>query len=259
LGKYARDISALKTRGWYAKEVKDLKNWKIQLIALGALLVITGIIIFFFLSPGARARKNSRLQTQADRAISAGNFVDAEVALRHALEVAAEDPDLLYKLGTVLEREGVLGQARDSFIAASRARKSPEPGYAAGMVSLKLNQREEAENFFKDNNLNWPDHLPTLYQLGAILANKGKCGEAVKYFEKIIQLQPSEAEAYNNLGYCYYSLGEMEKARDRLKKALELRPGFEAAQKSLETVEADLAGKPQPGATVKEKACKTCR
>jgi Flp pilus assembly protein TadD len=236
-----------------------LKNWKIRLLAMGTLLVVIGVLIFFFLSPGARTRKISRLQNQADRAIAAGNFVDAEVALRRALETAPEDPELLYRLGTVLEREGILDQARDSFLSAAKARKSPEPGYSAGMVSLKLNQREEAEKFFRDNNQNWPEHLPTLYQLGAILANKGRCAEAVKIFEKIVQLKPAEAEAYNNLGFCYYTLGELEKARASLQKALELRPGFEAANKSLETVEADLQGKPQAGTTAKEKACKTCK
>ena len=234
-----------------------MKNWKVRAVVAGALLVISGIAIFFWISPGRKASKISRLQKQADQAISSGQFLDAEIVLRKAVELDPNNPDLLLKLGSVLEKEGVLDQAKKTYLEALGAGKSPEPGFNAAMVSLKLNDPEDAERLFLENNRLWPDHTTTMYQLGAIMAKKGKFQEAAKYFEKITVLDPKEAEAYNNLGYCYYSLEQLEKARDMFKKALEINPNLETAKKSLQTVESDLAGQPQDGSTAK--TCKDCK
>ena len=233
-----------------------MKNWKIQAVMIGIFLVISGIAIFFWMSPGRKASKISRFQKQADRAISSGHFLDAEISLRKALDIDPENPELWLALGAVLERQGVLDQAKLAYQAAAKANTSSEPGFKAGMVSLKLNEPEDAERFFLENSQNWPEHTPTLYQLGAIMAKKGKYQEAIKYFEKITTVDPKEAEAFNNLGFCYYSQDQLEKARDMFKKALEINPGLDSAKRSLQTVEADLSGKPQDGATAK--TCKEC-
>ena len=234
-----------------------MKSWKIQAVIIGIFLVISGIAIYFWTSPGRKGAKVSRFQKQADRAISSGHFLDAEISLRKALDIDPENPELWLALGTVLERQGVLDQAKQAYESAAKANKSPEPGFKAGMVSLKLNEPEDAERLFLENSRNWPEHTPTLYQLGAIMAKKGKYQEAIKYFEKITALEPKEAEAWNNQGFCYYSLEQPEKARDMFKKALEINPGLDSAKRSLATVEADLAGKPQDGSTAK--TCKDCK
>jgi tetratricopeptide (TPR) repeat protein len=234
-----------------------LKNWKIQAVIVGAILVLSGIAIFFYLSPGSSAEKIERIGKKADAAVSAKNYIDAEVLLRKGLESYPNDPDLLLKLGNVLEKEGVLDQAREAYLSSAHAKKSAEPEYQAGMVALKLNEQDEAEKLFLDNNKDFPDHVPTLYQLGAIMAKQGKYDEAITYFQKITSLLPSEAEAYNNLGFCYFSMEQPQKAKEMFLKALAINPNFEAAKKSLETVEADLAGKPQQGSSAQK--CKDCK
>lgn len=234
-----------------------MKNRKVQAAIAGVVLVISGLAIFLWVNPGRKTSKISRYQAQAEKAISAGQFLDAEIVLRKALEAAPDNPDLLFKLGVVLEKEGVLDQAKKAYLQALRANKSPEPGFNAGMVSLKLSEPEDAERLFLDNHREWPKHIPTMYQLGAMMANRGKYEEAIGYFEIIIGLDPKEAEAYNNLGYCYYSLDQLEKARDMFNKALSLNPGLESAKKSLETVESDLAGNSQDGSTTQK--CTDCK
>ena len=196
-----------------------MKSWKIQAVIVGALLVISGIAIFFYLSPGGGAEKIARIQKQADASIASKNYIDAEVALRKGLESYPNNPDLLLKLGDVLEKEGVLDQARDAYLSSAQAKKSAEPRYEAGMVSLKLNQPDEAEKLFVQNNQDFPDHVPTLYQLGALLAKQGKYDQAITYFSKITTLLPSEAEAYNNLGFCYYSMQQPQKAKEMFEKS----------------------------------------
>jgi len=234
-----------------------LKNWKVQAVVIGLLLLFSGVGIFYFLSPSGRARNVLRLEKQADQAVAAGQLLDAEILVRKALEVEPNAPDLLLKLGTVLEKEGVLSQAKDVYVQASAAKKSAGPGYYAGVVALKMNDRGEAERLFVENNLNWPEHVPTMYQLGAILAKKGQYKEALPFFQRVTELEPNEAEAYTNLGFCYYNLEQPEKAKEMYLKALELNSNFEPARKSLQAVEADLTGKPQQGLTSEK--CPTCR
>jgi len=232
-----------------------LKKWKIEVAVVGLLLAITGVLLFF-LNPGVQARKVDRMIKDGDRAVSAGQLLDAEILLRKAADKQPDNPDLQLKLGTVLEKEGVLEQAKEQYVAASKAKKIPEPGYQAGMVALKMNNRDEAERLLLENIASWPSHVPTLYQLGAIYAKQGKYEEAIKYFSKIVETEPKEAEAYNDLGFCYFSLEQPQKAKEMFLKALEINPNFESAKKSLETVEADLAGKPQQGSTAQK--CPDC-
>jgi Flp pilus assembly protein TadD len=234
-----------------------VKNWKVQAAVIGALLLLSGAAILIWHNLGQKDSRVARFTKQADQALSSGRFLDAEIAIRKALEIEPNNPLLEIKLGQVLERQGVLDQAKSAYITAQKANLSAEPGFLAGMVSLRLSEPQDAERLFLENNQAWPDHAPTLYQLGAIMAKRGKYQDAVKYFEKIVTIDPKEAEAYNNLGFCYFSLGQTEKAREMFKKALEINPNLDSAKKSLQTLESEQSGAPEDGATAK--TCKECK
>jgi Flp pilus assembly protein TadD len=219
----------------------------------GLVLLLAPLLLLavYFGRPYLQKKRIARLEAQAQQLFASGELIDAELALRKALELDAADPELHFQLGQVLEKEGVLDQARDQYLEAGKARKIPDALYNAGVMAFKLSDQAGAEKTFRENLRSWPEHVPTLYQLGWLTARTGKCPEAIPYFEKIITAAPGEAEAYNNLGYCYYLLDQLEPARDMFKKALELKPDFESAKKSLETVEQDLAApaSEQPGST----------
>jgi tetratricopeptide (TPR) repeat protein len=207
----------------------------IAFMALGAIIIAT-----YWARPYIKKARISRLEQKAETEISRGDFIDAEIVLRKALAIDPGNADIHFKLGRVLESEGVLAEAKENYLMASQSKMSPEPGYKAGLMAIMLGNPEEAEQIFNENILQWPEHIPTLYQLGYLLAKKGEYEEAIEHFEKIIIIAPNEAEAYNNIGYCFYNLEQKEKARDMFKKALELKPDFESAKKSLESVEEDL-------------------
>ncbi len=50
--------------------------------------------------------------------------------------------------------------------------------------------------------------------------------QAIKTFEKIIELSPTEAKMYYNLGLIHYTLGNLEQAKSYYAKALELKPDY---------------------------------
>jgi len=63
------------------------------------------------------------------------------------------------------------------------------------------------------------------FQVGVAFEHKGDRTQAVKYFEKCLQLSPDFAEALNYLGYMWAEKGEnLEKAREMIARALKAEP-----------------------------------
>lgn len=55
-------------------------------------------------------------------------------------------------------------------------------------------------------------------------AKMGLWNEAIMRWERIIEIDPKNSKAYNNLGVAYEAKGEFDKARLAYQKALELEP-----------------------------------
>lgn len=62
-------------------------------------------------------------------------------------------------------------------------------------------------------------------EFGIDLAQMSLWNDAALRFERAVQIDPSYAEAWNNLGIGYEQLGRLEDARDAYDQALLLAPG----------------------------------
>ena len=69
-----------------------------------------------------------------------------------------------------------------------------------------------------------PSDPETLRLLGIVSGIKGDYPSALKYFNKILELDPKSAGAHVNLGTTYQNMGDKEKARAFFEKAVELDP-----------------------------------
>jgi Flp pilus assembly protein TadD len=116
--------------------------------------------------------------------------------------------------------------------------------------ALRLNPNMEIAK----NNLDWivaqkveADHHPGSTPADAALllslqhALSHRYQECVDASRQAIQLNPAMAEAYNNLGYCYASLGNLDDGIGNLREALRLRPDFPLASSNLSWVLAKKA------------------
>lgn len=81
-----------------------------------------------------------------------------------------------------------------------------------------MNEQEQPPDFFADGN----EHLRT-----------GQYVEAVKSFEKFIELMPESPEGHNNLGLAVFHNGDLDRATREFQVALDLSPDFAAAQANL--------------------------
>ncbi len=61
-------------------------------------------------------------------------------------------------------------------------------------------------------------------EFGIAVAQKGLWREAIFWWEKAAQIDPTYAAAYNNLAIAYEHEGELDKARNAYEKALGLEP-----------------------------------
>lgn len=69
---------------------------------------------------------------------------------------------------------------------------------------------------------------------GNKVAVRGLWREAIFRWEKAIEIDPTYAEAYNNLGVGYEHEGQLDKARKAYEKALELDPNNTRIQQNFE-------------------------
>ena len=67
-----------------------------------------------------------------------------------------------------------------------------------------------------------PHHVLALSAKGSALASLGRPREALKSFERAIDLDPETAEHYRNAALCQLELDELDAARALLEQALEL-------------------------------------
>ena len=68
---------------------------------------------------------------------------------------------------------------------------------------------------------------------GITLSKMGKSEEAIKHFDKVIELNPEYADAYSSRGAAYTHLKQYERAKEDFKKLLDLNPNEAIAMLNL--------------------------
>jgi type IV pilus biogenesis/stability protein PilW len=64
----------------------------------------------------------------------------------------------------------------------------------------------------------------THFNLGVHLHNRREFSKAIHAYQKVIQLDPTYVEAYNNLGMIYQEIGDLDKAFEAYQKSVEINP-----------------------------------
>ena len=140
-------------------------------------------------------------------------------------------------LGDVRLRAGKLDEAIEMYRAALASR----PGYAQGHsnygMALEL-QGRKAEAFAEyeaavrcEGSLAEPRH-----NLARLLAEQGRRKQAVEQYETVLSANPDFAESHLNLGLLLIEAGSVEEGAWHLERAIHLKPGLDAARKTLEAV-----------------------
>ncbi|MFH1007990.1 MAG: tetratricopeptide repeat protein [Candidatus Latescibacterota bacterium] len=78
--------------------------------------------------------------------------------------------------------------------------------------------------------------IRTHYNLGVTYQKQGQLSQAMKEYEKVVQLDPSNVEAHNNLGLIHKDMGELDAAMAEYQKAISINPDHWKAHHNLGVV-----------------------
>ena len=71
------------------------------------------------------------------------------------------------------------------------------------------------------------------FNSGVAFYNQKDFSKAIQAYQKVIELDPSYVEAYNNLGIIYQMIGDVEKASGAYRKSTEINPKYEKGYNNL--------------------------
>lgn len=111
------------------------------------------------------------------------------------------------------------------------------PSFWMGLESVQEGDLQSAEVFFKQSLTGWYIDWESFVNLAAIALRQEKYKESVDWSRKALALNPSAAEAYNNIGAAALAQGDPDTARQYFEKALEFDPGFKQASENLELID----------------------
>lgn len=145
------------------------------------------------------------------------------------LEVLKQDPqqaDALHLLGMIAYQSQDFQKALTYYKQAIDSENtSPQFYNNLGNAHLSLNNLKEAEMAYQESlklaqeSDNLKVETEANFNLGILLSQKDD-PQAIQYFEKAIENQPSFYQAYNNLGLYYKQKNQYEKAIDIFEQAL---------------------------------------
>ena len=95
---------------------------------------------------------------------------------------------------------------------------------AGRQAGEKQNDLVKAESYLSRSFQLSPNDPETLRLLGVMNGIKGEHKEAIKYFEKVVNIDPKNAGGYLNLSLAYKNTGDMINAEKYMKKALDIDP-----------------------------------
>lgn len=159
--------------------------------------------------------------SEAGQLLHDGKLSEAETAARHYLAQNATSADAHYLLGEILFLEK---KARESLGEFTEAAKYRTPTATELMIVgsdyVLLADYRDADKWFS-KVVSWePNNLQAWYYLGRTKYNENRFEEAIETFQHLLQLDPKNVKAEDNLGLSYEGLGRNEEAAAAYRTAI---------------------------------------
>lgn len=143
-----------------------------------------------------------------------------EADLRQELMQHPDSAELLYKLALVLREENKPKESLETYTRAAQLLKpDADQLRSVGLDYVLLNDYEDAVRWLQTAVATDPDNVDVLYSLGRCLYTQGRYAEAEEQYLRVLQRQPWNVKAEENLGLAYDASNEPEKAEAALAKA----------------------------------------
>jgi tetratricopeptide (TPR) repeat protein len=154
----------------------------------------------------------------------AGRHLDAQVYCQQALALDGDHADTLHLMGLLAFQSRQYDQAVEWISRAIR--RDPRPAYLSSLGTTLLHQgrREEALKVFDKAVQLKPDEADPWRDFGNALVEAGRPAEALLSFQHVLKLNPQHWEAANQCSILLYNLGRIEESFSYLSLCDMLRP-----------------------------------
>ncbi len=172
-------------------------------------------------------------QARAAGLLAQEGRLDEARKLLHSLRVSNDDERLrLYLIeGELLRSSGDKQAAFDFF--TEKLKEMPDDTalrYARALLAEQLDKLALAEQDLRTIIEREPSNAQALNALGYTLADRtNRYDEALDLIQRAMAVEPNDAAIIDSMGWVKYRMGELKKARDYLRKALDLVPDPEIA------------------------------
>jgi tetratricopeptide (TPR) repeat protein len=149
------------------------------------------------------------------------DFPAAEKALRQYIARHPESYDALYLLGFVLNRENRPSESLDLYTEAARLRApTGDDLKIVGLDYVLLNDYADAVRWLEKSVELDATNAEAWYYLGRAYYTQSRLPDASKAFQAVLKLNPNDSKAENNLGLIFESQAQPEAAAEAYHKAI---------------------------------------
>jgi tetratricopeptide (TPR) repeat protein len=159
-----------------------------------------------------------RLEERSDR------FEDAIQSLKSSIMIEAGDPEVHYQLGVALSELERDQSAVNAFSDANAIKPHGEAAYRSGLINLKLEKYNKAQENFRAAILAKPDLGLAYTALSQLYRRFKKKSAAVTVLKNAIENDPEEMNHYRDLGEVYAGLKQYSKAIQLFETAIQEHP-----------------------------------
>jgi len=163
--------------------------------------------------------------------VKVGRIEEAVKYFRRAIEVRPSYAEAHNHLGSALRKMGSMDEAFREFQLALRF----DPELAEGYYNLAnafgaIGKPDEAVRHYREAMRLKADYGDAMYNMGNVLLQMGRFEEGAVMFQRVTELEPSDASAHFNLAVALVKLGRSAEAVASLKVATEIQPGHVKAR-----------------------------
>jgi Flp pilus assembly protein TadD len=165
-------------------------------------------------------------------AFQAGKYQDAEQAFRRALELDPYRTDAHNYLGVVATELGRYDEAEEHYKKALADPSYPTPELVRlnlGLLYARQGRDNEAISEFRRAVEISPRFYKGHFELASVLDRTGRLDEAAREYEVAEPGYRGFGEYHYRLGLTYYRLGDRDRAREHLSRAIDVAPGSPSA------------------------------
>jgi Tfp pilus assembly protein PilF len=184
-------------------------------------LLLCSLIALFLCSVGFQVEAQTAGSTYYDLGVFAyeeGNFNEAEIHFKKALEADPKDPSVNHYMGKTLMAQGRLKAAEGKLSYAWKKDPDlPDLAYDLAFVYYKMGKYRNGAAFFTEFVKMEPHHILANFYAGICLYKRGKFQEANTYLMAAAYMSPElKVKATYYSGICHFEMDQEEEASQKM-------------------------------------------